>query len=163
MQRVYKLWNKLTTMMLVFVLLAVSMGSGNAMGAASSSTTSNTTRVSVHDPSIYYESSTNKYYIYGSHLAQASSTDLRNWSYEGTQGYANSTLYAPSTFEGYYYIKKKIAAFTWMSPMARLQMGQAYGSGPITALTRKSSELCITATGITISLPPTQPIKVPST
>ena len=107
MQRLYKLWNKLTTMMLVFVLLAVSVGSGNALGAASSSTTSNTTRVSVHDPSIYYDASTNKYYIYGSHLAQASSTDLRNWSYEGTQGYANSTLYAPSTFEGYYYIKNK--------------------------------------------------------
>lgn len=107
MPYVDKLWNKLGVMMLVMMLVIISVGSGSALGAASSSTTSNTTRVSVHDPSIYYDSTTNRYYIYGSHLAQASSTDLRNWSYEGTQGYTNSTLYAPSTFEGYYYLKNK--------------------------------------------------------
>lgn len=100
-------WGKLGTLTIIFMLLAASISSGSAFAAASSSTTSNTTRVSVHDPSIYYDSSTNKYYVFGSHLAQASSTDLRNWSYVGTQGYANRSLYAPSTFEGYYYIKNK--------------------------------------------------------
>ena len=43
----------------------------------------------------------------GSQIAQASSTDLRNWSYLETQGYTNTSLYAASTFEGYYYIKNK--------------------------------------------------------
>ncbi len=76
-----------------------------AQAAASSSTTSTTTRVSVHDPSIYYDSSTGKYFIYGSHMGQATSTDLRNWSVLGTQGYTNTSIYKASSFEGYYYIK----------------------------------------------------------
>lgn len=100
-------WGKLSMLTLIFVFLAATIGAPSALGAASSSTTSNTTRVSVHDPSIYYDSSTNRYYVFGSHLAQANSTDLRNWSHVGTQGYTNRTLYAPSTFEGYYYIKNK--------------------------------------------------------
>lgn len=92
---------------MVCSLLLTVVGASQAHGAASSSTTSTTTRVSVHDPSVMYDSATNRYYIFGSHLAQASSTDLRNWSYLGTQGYTNSSLYAASTFEGYYYIKNK--------------------------------------------------------
>lgn len=98
--------NKLLILAIICALLAVSVSS-NAHGAASSSTTSTTTRVSVHDPSVMYDSATNKYYVFGSHIAQASSTDLRNWSYLGTQGYTNTSLYAASTFEGYYYIKNK--------------------------------------------------------
>ncbi|WP_342421516.1 RICIN domain-containing protein [Paenibacillus sp. FSL E2-0178] len=108
MQLIYKMRShKIVILTIVFALLTVIVGSGSIFGAAGSSTTSNTTRVSVHDPSISYDASTNKYYIFGSHLAQASSTDLRNWSYMGTQGYTNTSLYAPSTFEGYYYIKNK--------------------------------------------------------
>ncbi|WP_218571218.1 RICIN domain-containing protein [Paenibacillus oralis] len=107
MHLIRNVWGKLGTLTIIFVLLAASISSGSAFAAASSSTTSNTTRVSVHDPSIYYDSSTNKYYVFGSHLAQAGSTDLRNWSNVGTQGYTNRSLYAPSTFEGYYYIKNK--------------------------------------------------------
>lgn len=108
MQLIHKMRShKIIILTIVFALLTVIVGSGSIFGAASSSTTSNTTRVSVHDPSISYDASTNKYYILGSHLAQASSTDLRNWSYMGTQGYTNTSLYAPSTFEGYYYIKNK--------------------------------------------------------
>ena len=34
-------------------------------------------RVSVHDPSVIYDNGT--YYIFGSHMAWAKSTDLRNW------------------------------------------------------------------------------------
>lgn len=101
-------WSKkLFILAVIFTLLVVNASSGIAYGAASSSTTSTTTRVSVHDPSIYYDSPTNQYYVFGSHLAQASSTDLRNWSSLGAQGYTNTSLYGASTFEGYYYIKNK--------------------------------------------------------
>ncbi|MDQ0116794.1 RICIN domain-containing protein [Paenibacillus harenae] len=108
MQLIQKTWSKkFFAIAVICALLVVTVSNGNAFGAASSSTTSTTTRVSVHDPSIYYDSSTSQYYVYGSHLAQASSTDLRNWSYLGTQGYTNTSLYAASTYEGYYYIKNK--------------------------------------------------------
>lgn len=90
----------------IIVLTGFQLG-GNVFGAASSSTTSNTTRVSVHDPSVFYNSSDGKYYIYGSHMSQASSSDLRNWSTVGTQGYSNNTLYASENVEGIYYIQNK--------------------------------------------------------
>lgn len=50
--------------------------------------------VSVHDPSIFKDSD-GTYYVFGSHLAQASSKDLLSWSYLGVQGYTNSTVYGP--------------------------------------------------------------------
>lgn len=87
--------------------LTTGPAAGTSKAAASSSTTSQTTRISVHDPSVYYDSSTDKYYIYGSHMAQASSTDLRNWSALGTQGYDNKTLYASENVEGIYYLQSK--------------------------------------------------------
>ncbi|ADL52282.1 RICIN domain-containing protein [Clostridium cellulovorans] len=108
-----KLIKNISSKFLAFVLICAMLFSlgftdnNIAYAAASSSTTSTTTRVSVHDPSIFYDSATNKYYIFGSHLGQASSTDLRNWSYLGTQGYTNTSLYGAPTFEGYYYIKNK--------------------------------------------------------
>lgn len=52
------------------------------------------TKVSVHDPSIFKDTD-GTYYVFGSHLAQASSKDLIKWDYLGTQGYANSSLYGP--------------------------------------------------------------------
>ena len=81
----------------------------DANAAASSSAASNTTRISVHDPSVFYDSSTGSYNIYGSHMAQASSKDLRNWSAMGTQGYTNKSLYASENVEGIYYIKNKFS------------------------------------------------------
>lgn len=54
------------------------------------------TKVSVHDPSIFKDSD-GTYYVFGSHLAQASSKDLMSWTYLGTQGYSNSSLYGPLT------------------------------------------------------------------
>ena len=35
---------------------------------------------SCHDPSVVYEPSSKRYYIFGSHLAQAYTTDLQNWT-----------------------------------------------------------------------------------
>lgn len=46
-------------------------------------------RVSVHDPSIFYDSPSKKYYIFGSHLAQAKSDDLLNWQAMFTHEYEN--------------------------------------------------------------------------
>ncbi len=45
------------------------------------SLTTVTNRVSSHDPSIEYDPSTNKWYIFGSHTAFASTSDLRNWTH----------------------------------------------------------------------------------
>lgn len=105
-----KLLKKFIALTLMFALLTgISLtykGSSNeVLGAASSSSTSVTTRTSVHDPSIRYDAATNKYYIFGSHLGQATTTDLRNWTPLGTQGYSNTTVYGSQSFEGYYYIK----------------------------------------------------------
>ncbi len=49
--------------------------------------------ISVHDPSIFKDPATGKYYVFGSHLAQASSDDLISWKYLGVQGYSNSSIY----------------------------------------------------------------------
>lgn len=61
------------------------------MGASSQTSL---TGVSVHDPSIFKDKD-GTYYVFGSHLAQASSKDLIKWSCLGTQGYTNSSLYGP--------------------------------------------------------------------
>jgi arabinan endo-1,5-alpha-L-arabinosidase len=37
-------------------------------------------RVSVHDPSVVWEPNSQRYYIFGSHRAQAWTTDLQNWT-----------------------------------------------------------------------------------
>ena len=36
--------------------------------------------VTCHDPSVVWDDATQKYYIFGSHLAQASTPDLQNWT-----------------------------------------------------------------------------------
>ena len=38
-------------------------------------------RQSVHDPSVVYEPNSKRYYIFGSHRAQAYTTDLQNWTW----------------------------------------------------------------------------------
>lgn len=65
-----------------------------AVTKMSSSSQTSLTGVSVHDPSIFKDKD-GTYYVFGSHLAQASSKDLIKWSYLGTQGYTNSSLYGP--------------------------------------------------------------------
>ncbi|BBF43826.1 large putative protein with C-terminal endonuclease I domain [Lachnospiraceae bacterium KM106-2] len=84
--------------MFLAVLLVITMlpASSNTVSAADSdSTTGETekettkakTRVSVHDPSIVKAGGT--YYVYGSHIEAAKSTDLMNWT-SFTNGYATS-------------------------------------------------------------------------
>lgn len=46
-------------------------------------------RVSVHDPSIVKEEGTGKYYVFGSHIEAAKSTDLQNWT-SFANGYAKT-------------------------------------------------------------------------
>ncbi|MGN0484937.1 MAG: RICIN domain-containing protein, partial [Lachnospiraceae bacterium] len=72
---------------------------------------STTTRVSVHDPSVFLDPKSGRYYIFGSHLAQASSEDLRNWQPEGIQGYENTSLYAlgEDDLTGTYYIQSVLS------------------------------------------------------
>ncbi len=41
-----------------------------------------TTNVAVHDPSVFYDEATKKYYAFGSHFAVASSSDLVEWKQE---------------------------------------------------------------------------------
>ncbi len=98
---------KAMALALSLVTTVAALPGGNALAAASSSTSSSTTRISVHDPSIYYDESSKSYYIFGSHMAQASSKDLRNWSGLGTQGYENTSLYASENVEGTYYVQNK--------------------------------------------------------
>lgn len=43
------------------------------------------THASVHDPSVVYDSSSEQYYIFGSHRATAKTKDLQNWSYVDTR------------------------------------------------------------------------------
>ncbi|MBE5921640.1 MAG: glycoside hydrolase family 43 protein [Lachnospiraceae bacterium] len=51
------------------------------------------TNFSSHDPSIFKDEATGKYYIFGSHLTQGSSDDLMTWRPFGVQGYDNSSIY----------------------------------------------------------------------
>ncbi|MDE7313350.1 MAG: RICIN domain-containing protein [Eubacterium sp.] len=98
---------KALALSLALITTVAALPAGNVLAAASSSTSSGTTRISVHDPSIYHDESKDAYYIFGSHMAQASSKDLRNWSPLGTQGYENTSLYASENVEGTYYVQNK--------------------------------------------------------
>ena len=110
-QRRRSILTKVIALLLSGVMALGCLGAADttAVGAASSSTTSNTTRMSVHDPSVFYDSSSGSYYIYGSHLAQAESSDLRNWSAVGKQDYSNTSLYVSENVEGIYYIQNKFS------------------------------------------------------
>ena len=44
-------------------------------------------RVSVHDPSIVWEPTSQTYYIFGSHRASAKSKDLMSWTSFTADGY----------------------------------------------------------------------------
>ena len=58
--------------------------------------TSTTNPYGIHDPSVVWDSNTQKFYVYGSHYAGAKSNDLRNWTgifnyYKG--GYDSANAY----------------------------------------------------------------------
>lgn len=55
------------------------------------------TPVAVHDPSVFYDEDTEKYYAFGSHYAVASSPDLIQWTQEVSDG-GFSMLYETGTF-----------------------------------------------------------------
>lgn len=50
-----------------------------------------TSTAAVHDPSVFYDENSETYYVFGSHFASASSTDLVNWKQksEDTAGVSN--------------------------------------------------------------------------
>lgn len=55
--------------------------------------------ISIHDPSVFWDESSKKFYIYGSHYCGASSSDLRNWSNWGMWGdYYNTKTDAYAAF-----------------------------------------------------------------
>ncbi|MCI9079194.1 MAG: family 43 glycosylhydrolase [Lachnospiraceae bacterium] len=101
------LWKRAAALALSVIMTVPVLQSSEALAAASASSASGTTRISVHDPSVYYDANSGSYYIFGSHMAQASSSDLRNWSGIGTQGYDNTSLYASENVEGTYYVQNK--------------------------------------------------------
>ena len=79
---------KLTTI-LSFILTATGLTAAITASAQTEVTTEeakslygSTTkkRVSIHDPSVVYEPSTQRYYIFGSHKAGAYTTDMQNWT-----------------------------------------------------------------------------------
>ena len=61
--------------------------------AAPTGTLTTTSRVSVHDPSIEYDPLTKKWYIFGSHTAFASSSDLIKWSQFEYENATSQTKY----------------------------------------------------------------------
>lgn len=48
--------------------------------------------VSIHDPSIFYDNATHKYYVFGSHFAIASSDDLIHWTQLSVDGESGARL-----------------------------------------------------------------------
>ena len=48
-------------------------------------------RVSVHDPSVVWNSSNKMYYIFGSHRATATSRDMINWNWSGFSWFGNAS------------------------------------------------------------------------
>ena len=65
---------------------ALMMFSAGSVSAAS--------RVSVHDPSIIKDPQTGTYYVFGSHIDAAKSSDLQNWKVftNGYQRYGNKVF-----------------------------------------------------------------------
>ncbi len=55
--------------------------------------------VAVHDPSVFYDDVTEKYYAFGTHFAVASSSDLITWKQEATDG-NSTTLYGNEGADG---------------------------------------------------------------
>lgn len=59
------------------------------------------TDASVHDPSVFYDDASGKYYAFGSHFAVASSTDLMQWKQEAYDGTAGATkLFGTANWRG---------------------------------------------------------------
>ncbi len=77
MKRIFK---QLTSCLAaVAVMAATVLAPGSAVSDTVSRAAENISRVSVHDPSIALDKDGTTYYVFGSHIEAASSTDLVNW------------------------------------------------------------------------------------
>lgn len=54
--------------------------------------------VFVHDPSVFYDEASGRYYAFGSHFAVASSADLITWRQDAADGTGYNTLYGTSNW-----------------------------------------------------------------
>jgi len=91
-----KFFNKLLAIATSTALLATSFSTVPANTVSAADTPGTVTRVSVHDPSIVKANDT--YYVFGSHLADAKSTDLMKWTqmhrdWSGTRNWQTSSIY----------------------------------------------------------------------
>ncbi|MBM6992285.1 MAG: family 43 glycosylhydrolase [Prevotella sp.] len=76
--------NKLTTLLVLAAMPSLGLSAQTTITreqARTMYTTQAPTRVSVHDPSVVWDSNSNQFYIFGSHRAQAKTTDLYHWSF----------------------------------------------------------------------------------
>ncbi len=79
---------KKTASFIISGCLMITSGLAGVLPAGSASAASNKSRVSVHDPSII-KANDGTYYVFGSHIDAAKSTDLQNWN-RFTNGYATT-------------------------------------------------------------------------
>ena len=70
---------KICLFLLMLSLMLPGAASAESAKTLCTTATRSITRVSVHDPSIVKDRETGTYYVFGSHLAAASSVDLVNW------------------------------------------------------------------------------------
>ena len=70
---------------LLFLLLSIQPLAASILCAATG------TRVSVHDPSVVWQPTAKRYYIFGSHRATATSTDMINWTWSSFSWYGNAS------------------------------------------------------------------------
>ena len=98
-----------------------------------------TSSASVHDPAIFRDGST--YYVYGSHMASASSTDLMNWTQLSSSVAVGNPL-VPNPFVDYADVFTWAATTTFWAPdVIKLADGRYYfyycackGDSPLSAL-----------------------------
>ena len=86
-------WGKMVSVVVAAALAVSTCLSPFATSDAAVTLSKNLKRVSVHDPSIFKDNGT--YYVFGSHMATGSSTDLKNWTQVSRdyQSTSNNSVY----------------------------------------------------------------------
>lgn len=124
------------------VVLASAVGLGSVAFAQEIATPAFTSNATVHDPSVVRDGST--YYVFGSHMASASSTDLMNWTQITTSPAAPNSLIRNGTplveFAAALAYAGNATTF-WAPDVIKLGDGKYYyyycacqGSSPLSAL-----------------------------